>query len=403
MNEEIMRRAVTPAYIFDLDKLEERIRMLRSCFGGSIRIVYAMKANPFLVGVLLPFVDGLEVCSPGEARICQKAGVPAEKMVLSGVNKEEADVREYVRRWGSDAVYTAESELQVERLNREALEQGCTLKVLLRLGSGNQFGMDEAAVRKLLRTCSSYRGLEFCGIQYFSGTQKRLKRILEELEELDALCESLASKGSPQRQLEYGPGLPASYFTGDKGMAEEELLAAFAEKLRGMHFRGQITLEIGRFLTAYCGYYLTSVRDLKKIKDSAYCIVDGGIHQMNYYGQMMGMKRPHMRLLPAAGGEKVIPADNADDAQKETTHWTVCGSLCTTADVLLRDLPLEKLELFDTLVFERCGAYSMTEGISLFLSRDLPRIYFARKGELKDIRQQILTEEWNYGRIDQTP
>ena len=74
--------------------------------------------------------------------------------------------------------------------------------------------------------------------------------------------------------------------------------------------------------------------------------------------------------------------------------------MCTTADILLRDLPVKELQLSDTFLFEGAGAYAMTEGISLFLSRDLPRIYVYDDGQLKLVRDKIYTEEWNCGKTD---
>lgn len=110
---------------------------------------------------------------------------------------------------------------------------------------------------------------------------------------------------------------------------------------------------------------------------------------MNYFGQMMGMKLPRMQQLHRDGEETPGPE-----------RWTVCGSLCTTADVLVRDCPLPGLRIGDILVFERTGAYSMTEGISLFLSRDLPAVYLYEGGRLKELRKKINTEDWNCGRTD---
>ena len=407
--DKVFRLSAAPAYIFDLEALLERAALLKKRLGSRVRIVYAMKANPFLVKALLPAVDGFEVCSPGEERICRSVGVPGKKMILSGVNKEEADIRDYVDCYGSDAVYTVESKLQMERLEAAAREHGCRLGVLLRLSGGNQFGMDETLVRELIRERGCYPDLVIRGLQYFSGTQKRQKRILQELWELDTLAaefEAQKKAGDPSEafgDLEYGPGLPVSYFVGEKAPSDEELLLALSEQLHSMRFGGQITLEIGRFLAAPCGYYLTSVRDLKKSSGCRYCIVDGGIHQMNYFGQMMGMKQPRMRLLPSASEESISLSGEETEAAEDLQHFTICGSLCTTADVLVRDLPAKELCIGDRLVFERAGAYSVTEGISLFLSRDLPRVYVYENETLTMVRDKIFTEEWNSGRINQDP
>ncbi len=121
---------------------------------------------------------------------------------------------------------------------------------------------------------------------------------------------------------------------------------------------------MGRFLTASCGYYLTRVVDQKKNDAVNVCIVDGGIHHVNYYGQNMAMKTPILSYFPQHPLES-----------EETEEWTVYGSLCTVADILLKKLQLVDVRVGDCLVFHNIGAYSVTEGISLFLSRSLPKIY----------------------------
>lgn len=49
-------------------------------------------------------------------------------------------------------------------------------------------------------------------------------------------------------------------------------------------------------------------------------------------------------------------------------------------DILVKAAPLPEMEIGDALVFENAGAYCMTEGMSLFLSRDLPQIYLIGRG-----------------------
>ena len=56
------------------------------------------------------------------------------------------------------------------------------------------------------------------------------------------------------------------------------------------------------------------------------------------------------------------------------THWNLCGSLCTINDILVKQLPAQDLQAGDLVVFHNAGAYCMTEGMSLFLSHDLPLV-----------------------------
>ena len=78
-----------------------------------------------------------------------------------------------------------------------------------------------------------------------------------------------------------------------------------------------------------------------------YCIVDGGMHQMTYYGQMMAMKIPLLSPIKKRAGKCQI------------VHCHVSGSLCTMNDNLVKSLPLENPQIGDVLEFQRVGAYAM--------------------------------------------
>ena len=80
----------TPAYVFEIAALKERVLFLRSMLPKRVRLCYAVKANPFLVRELHDLVDCLEICSPGELRICDSLGSDHDKYVLSGVYKDPA-------------------------------------------------------------------------------------------------------------------------------------------------------------------------------------------------------------------------------------------------------------------------------------------------------------------------
>lgn len=95
----------TPAYVFDLDKMKEFVKKVQSCLGDSAQLCYAMKANPFLTGPMMDVVPTFEVCSPGEFRICERVGVPMERIVLSGVYKNPEDMEYVLSTYGGKGVY----------------------------------------------------------------------------------------------------------------------------------------------------------------------------------------------------------------------------------------------------------------------------------------------------------
>ena len=379
----------TPSYVFDLDKMKGFVKKVQSCLGESVQLCYAMKANPFLTGPMMEVVSSFEVCSPGEFRICERVGVPMERIVLSGVYKNPEDVEYVLSAYGGRGMYTVESLQHLQILNDTAVKLGMKIAVLIRVTSGNQFGVDEEDIRKMVSDRGNYPGIEIEGLQFYLGTQKReLSQMKTELEHLDEFIGELKEvNGFETRVLEYGPGFFVPYFKKDKSEDVEDVLGEFKELLECLKFKGKVVLEMGRFLAATCGYYVTSIVDMKVNKDQPYVIMDGGINHLNYYGQVMAIKQPYCVQLDAEGNEKT---------EGEAEAWNLCGALCTVSDVVVKRFPLHKPQIHDILVFERVGAYSVTEGIYLFLSRPLPRIYFwTEEGGLRMVREGVHTDLLN--------
>ena len=379
----------TPSYVFDLDKMKGFVKKVQSCLGESVQLCYAMKANPFLTGPMMEVVSSFEVCSPGEFRICERVGVPMERIVLSGVYKNPEDVEYVLSAYGGRGMYTVESLQHLQILNDTAVKLGMKIAVLIRVTSGNQFGVDEEDIRKMVSDRGNYPGIEIEGLQFYLGTQKReLSQMKTELEHLDEFIGELKEvNGFETRVLEYGPGFFVPYFKKDKSEDVEDVLGEFKELLECLKFKGKVVLEMGRFLAATCGYYVTSIVDMKVNKDQPYVIMDGGINHLNYYGQVMAMKQPYCVQLDAEGNEKT---------EGEAEAWNLCGALCTVSDVVVKRFPLHKPQIHDILVFERVGAYSVTEGIYLFLSRPLPRIYFwTEEGGLRMVLEGVHTDLLN--------
>ncbi len=351
----------TPLYVFDADAFKTRAAMVKTALGGKIALCYSMKTNPFLLRALPSELELLEVCSPGELAVCENVGLDLGRVVFSGVNK----TMDCIERAMDDGVaaFTAESPLHVRRIEAAAGVRGIKVPVLLRLTSDNQFGMDEDVILALAGERSEkYPHCEFAGLHYFSGTQKKRPSLVgRELEKLDALAQRLRKEtGLAVAKLEYGPGLWIDYFGEDPDGSERALLEEAAPLIRAMGERYELTVEMGRYFAAPCGAYLTTVMDTKRNCGYNYAIVDGGLHQMNYDGQMKGTQVPEIRRLTGKDG----PAED----------WCVCGSLCTPNDVLVRRVSMPAPELGDVLAFCRTGAYSVNEGFAFLLSRDLPAV-----------------------------
>ena len=384
---ELLPQVGTPSYIFDLDEFAKRAALVKKYFGESIGLCFSIKANPFLLGRLPETFDKIEVCSPGELTVCERTGADMSTVIFSGVNKGYADVE----RAADDNVgtFTAESPLHLELINDAGVRRGKVFPLLLRvtdIKGGSQFGMNEECTLDLIKRRDEYKGVKIVGLHYFTGTAKRKAKPIER--ECDYLMDLVARIKSDLdftvERIEYGTGLAVDYFSDNADQEEEERLASISGKLRELAKVAELTVEMGRFFAAPCGYYFTKVVDTKTNFDINYAIVDGGMNQIKYNGQLQGMQIPEILHLTDR------------EAQGEEKPWTLCGSICTTADILARNAKFTDLQVGDILVFCRTGAYSCMEGISTFLSREMPVIAeYSEKEGLRILRKMLYSDELN--------
>lgn len=353
-----LREEAAPFYLFHEAKIMEHIQTLRRGLGGSVKIAYAMKANPWLARAAATVADYIEVCSPAELAICGERQIPGKQLVVDGIWQSdlllENALKMGVRR------FAVESCPQLERLL--SLSRGRPLSVLLRVTSGNQFGMD----RKELQACLKAFGRDtrLKGLQYYPGTQRQDPRWVHKdlacLREWIADCERL---GSPLEEIQFGGGIGVPYFQGESPQDYSVLLDVVAEWIHELGTHYQITYEAGRLIAASCGIYVTEVFAQRRREDRRFLFCSGGTNHLRYYGGILGIRTPLLRGLCAA----------------PTGVWetmTVCGPLCSEGDVLVRECHTldSGITIGDRIVFFGAGAYSATESPNLFLGMAFPRI-----------------------------
>ena len=378
----LLKKYGSPLYIFDTQAAIERVQKIRHELGENTKLCYAIKANAFLVKALKDQDILFEVCSPGELSICQKYNISASKIVFSGVCKTKEDVnRAYKMGVGT---ITLESKTHLEHLiSVLKTEKNHSQDIILRLTNGNQFGMSEADIHECIKRIREFPSLKIRGIHFFTGTQKKIGKIKDEISFIEAFCTKLQEKeGLPLDKIEYGPGLGYDYFSNTDESSNFRDLKEVSELTKNSKFT--YVIESGRFIASPCGKYCTQIMDIKTDEktNGKYIIIDGGINHINYYGQMMGMKNPRV--------------DHISKTQdfSGTDSYTIAGSLCTTADIVLRRIQLANPSIGDALVFNDIGAYSVTEGIYLFLSHPIPAVLLKNKNSYELIRKT--TETFNF-------
>ena len=189
---ELSQKYGTPFYLFDIDEVKNRINGIKNHLPQNAKLCYAIKANAFLLDFLKEEDLLFEVCSPGELAICQSKNVNPSKIVFSGVCKSYEDVK---------AAYnlkvntiTLESKTHLNHLLKVLdTEKVHNQDVIIRLTSGNQFGMSSNDVNECVELIKNQPSLNLRGIHFFTGTQKKLKKITEEIAFIENFCNQLQS------------------------------------------------------------------------------------------------------------------------------------------------------------------------------------------------------------------
>ena len=351
----IAREAGTPVYVYSRALIEESFRRFDAALGGSPHLVcYAMKANGNLaiVKALAALGAGVDVVSGGELRAAMEAGVPADRIVFSGVGKTEKEIL-----LGAELeilAFNAESERELEKIDEIAGTLGRTARVALRVNpdidSGshpyiatglkhNKFGVDIGSARGIFDRSRRFGHVAMTGVQSHIGSQiLEAGPLVETARELARLAEDLAARGFPIETLDIGGGIGVAG-PGQAPFTPEQYAAAVLPALAGLRFK--ILIEPGRAIVAPAGVLVTRVLYLKENQGRRFVITDAGMNDL---------------LRPPLYGA-IHPIELVDTPRGRSITADVVGPICETADFLARDITLPEPAEGELLAVRDAGAY----------------------------------------------
>lgn len=370
----------TPFFAYDRDLVRARVAMLRSVLPQRLSLGYAVKANPMpaLVHLLASLVDTLDVASAQEMRVALDTGKSAGKVSFAGPGKTDDEL--------SQAVASGVT-IEIESLGegRRAVTAGERVGVRPRLavrvnpdfavrGSGmrlsggpQQFGIDAEQVPRVLVELDR-AGAELVGFHVFAGSQNLSADLLMQAQSstVDLLLALGAQSHQPVRYVNLGGGFGVPYFPQDQPLNVAAVGAHLTKLVDGRMATefgdADLVLELGRFLVAEAGVYVTRVVDRKVSRGATYVVVDGGMHhQLAASGNLGQVIR---RNYPIAHGGAV-------DADPDETV-TVVGCLCTPLDLLGDKIELPRADVGDLLAVFHAGAYGLTASPTAFLGHPAP-------------------------------
>lgn len=371
----------TPFFAYDRGLLTGRVEQLRRTLPPTVRLSYAVKANPMpaVVQHLAGLVDALDVASIGEMATALDTVTPADRISFAGPGKSDTDIEQAV---AAGVLIEMESAGEAERVvktgERLAIRPRVALRVNpdfvvkrsgMRMGGGpQQFGVDVEQVPDLLARVVT-ADLDFLGFHVFAGSQNLNAGALYDAQRRTVdLVLSLADRlPSPVRYLNLGGGFGIPYFDRDAPLDIASVGAHLGElvetRIAPNLPQAQTVIELGRYIVGECGVYVTRVIDRKNSRGREYLVVDGGMHhQLAASGNLGQIIR---RNYPIAVGNRV-------DAAAEAVV-TVVGRLCTPLDLLGEEVLLPRADIGDLIVLFQAGAYGLTASPTAFLGHPRPQ------------------------------
>lgn len=173
---EILKQNKTAFYVFDVKTLKDRVAYLRKMLPEDVAICYAIKANTFITAELENDVDRFEICSPGEAEICDLLDIPDKMMVISGVYKTPEVMENMVANGKCDRIFTVESLTQFNLFRELSEKYKKKISLLLRLTNGSQFELIPKKSKKLFQKETN---LNISTYSVFSSFQEHRKPLLK--------------------------------------------------------------------------------------------------------------------------------------------------------------------------------------------------------------------------------
>ncbi|GAA4639326.1 hypothetical protein GCM10023196_100500 [Actinoallomurus vinaceus] len=416
-----------PAYVYDLAALRSHAASVRAAV--PVEIFYAAKANPDarVLTALAPYVNGVEVSSGGELAHV-RAALPGARLAFGGPGKTDDELVTAVGP-GVDRIHV-ESPNELRRLAALRAEAEVLLRVNLpvaisgaALRMSGPFGMDPEALAACLDILEHAPWLRLRGLHAHLASGLDAGPLLEVAAQILGWARTWMDG---PKEVNLGGGMAVDYRNPDARFD----WAAYGAGLASLR-RPEETLRIepGRALTAYCGWYVTDVLDLKRSHGEWYAVLRGGTHHLRTPvtkghdqpftmlpregGPVSGGRRlagggpgaaggPGVGGGPAAGGEPVAlggrlaldglgvagglgvsgrPAAGgpialgglpAGDGPVASGAVTLVGQLCTPKDVFARQVPVDRIALGDVVAFALAGAYAWNISHHDFLMHPKP-------------------------------
>lgn len=390
---EIAERFGTPCYVTDEQRVRENYRNVYNAFSQYMdtEIHYACKANTNLaiLSILRQEGSGIDAVSIGEVKTCLKAGIPKEKIMYTGVNVSDQELKEVVE---SGVMINLDSLSELERLAHIKTGIPVSFRVTPGVGSGHgdkvitgnkgaKFGVPkERIVEAYLR--AQDLGFIPTGIHAHIGSGgQSVEPFIDEASVLAEIINQLSDAGIDLGFVDIGGGIGVPYKPNEEEMDLQEMACEVTDVFQQETDVKKIILEPGRYIICDATILLTRCVDVKDAVTKKYIGVDAGFNTL---------------IRPAMYDSFHYIQNGSRFGKAGVARYDIAGPICETGDYLGHDRVLPDTQEGDVMVVYNAGAYGFSMS-SNYNSRPLCAEVLVNNGEAELIRErETVEEQWRH-------
>ena len=381
-------REGTPLHAYSAPRIRDSVQELQAALHGMDALVcYAVKANSNIAILRLMHEAGVgaDIVSAGELRRCLLAGMPANRIVFSGVGKTEDEIAEALD--AGIARFNVESRDELETLQRLASARRAIAHAAVRINpdvdagthakistgkAGNKFGVSVVEARRWFSDAARFTHVRLDGLHMHIGSQiLSLEPFQVALQRLARFWRELALSGHAITSIDVGGGLGVCYRAQqDRPIAAAHYVRVVREALAG--FNGRIVLEPGRFLVANAGILLTRVIRIKQGEQRRFLVVDAAMNDL-------------LRPSLYDAWHDIARVDGPSGAAKQA--YDIVGPVCESGDTFAVARELPECLPGDLLAIAGTGAYGAAMA-STYNSRPLAAEVLLDDGRYAIVRER---------------
>jgi len=354
-------RVGTPFYCYSRATLERHYKVFSAALPEGALVAFSVKANGNLavLKTLALLGAGADVVSGGELAKALAAGIPAERIVFSGVGKTVEEMHQALT--AGIYQFNVESEPELLALDEVARELNRRAPITLRINpdvdakthakittgtAETKFGIPFAHARAAYARAAALKNIEIVGIDVHIGSQLTdLEPFAAAFEKVADLTRTLRADGHSITRLDLGGGLGVPYENNNMPPPDPAAYGKVVARVtEGLGCR--LIFEPGRLIAANAGVLVSKVLYVKQGDAKTFLILDAGMNDLI---------RP---ALYDAHHEIVAVAE--PEAGAARVPYDVVGPVCETSDLFAAARQLPELKSGDLVAILSAGAYGAT-------------------------------------------